>query len=610
LSGTGEVQISSAWRQEGVGEMACRSTDFSPVTCLTEEIDWDLSTDLVVAGSGVAGLVTAVHAADLGLAVVVLEKARQCGGTSAKAAAGMMVPRNRYMRELGQEDPREDFVRFLARVGRPQLYDPAHPRLGLPQWEYDLIQVYWEYSAVSVERLEELGALKTLHAADWSSYNEVPEDKARFGRVLFTLTPEGEFGSGVDCIARLRESAESLGVQVLTSHRVEGVFTNADGAVLGVRARSEAGPLAIRASKAVVFATGGFAHNDELRREYLGGLYTTGCSAVTGEGDLIPIAKTLGAPLLNMHAAWGSPVVFEQALDKDPGLISNFAIPGDAIIQVNKYGVRVGNEKATYNDRTQSHFIWDAARAEHCNWLQFAIWDQRNADRFPAQAGLETGNFIPPPEGTTVLSPQRLHGAALATQTREDAPDPWKYVLRGETLDELAAKLDERLESLTAQSAGVRLSEGFVDQLRKTIARFNEFARAGKDEDFHRGESAIELLMHGAVAEDNTLPNPTMFPLSDSGFYYATILSPGAIDTKGGPQVNARLQMLDGTGRPIPGLYGVGNCVASASGQAYWSGGGTFGPYMAFGYVASRSIAEEPTKELSSSVALSGSSPT
>jgi 3-oxosteroid 1-dehydrogenase len=74
--------------------------------------------------------------------------------------------------------------------------------------------------------------------------------------------------------------------------------------------------------------------------------------------------------------------------------------------------------------------------------------------------------------------------------------------------------------------------------------------------------------------------------------------------------VNARLQMLDGTGRPIPGLYGVGNCVASASGQAYWSGGGTFGPYMAFGYVASRSIAEEPTKELSSSVALSGSSPT
>ncbi len=580
----------------------------APVTCLAEEIDWDLSTDLVVAGSGVAGLVTAVHAADLGLAVVVLEKGSHCGGTSAKAAAGMMVPRNRYMRERGQDDPKEDFARFLARVGRPQLYDPTHPSFGLAQWEYDLIETYWEYSAVSVERLEELDALRTVHTPDWPSYNEVPEDKARYGRVVFTLTPDGEIGSGVDCIARLRESAERLGAQVLTKHRVEGLFTNGDGAVVGIRARSDAGTVTIRAAKAVVFATGGFAHNEELRREYLGGLYTPGCSAITGEGDLIPIAKALGAPLYNMHAAWGSPMVFEQSLDKDPGLIPNFAIPGDGIIQVNKYGVRVGNEKTTYNDRTQSHFIWDPARAEYCNWLQFAIWDQRNADRYPAQAGLETGNFIPPPDGAAVLSPQRLAGAALATQVRDDAPDPWKYVLRGETLEELAARLDERLESLAAQSGGVRLSAGFVDQLRTTIARFNEFARAGKDEDFSRGESGIELLMHGPEAGDNSLPNPTMFPLSSSGPYYATILSPGAIDTKGGPLVNARMQVLDGVGEPIPGLYGIGNCVASASGQAYWSGGGTFGPYMAFGYVASRSIADEPAKEVRPSALAAGSS--
>lgn len=580
-----------------------------PVTCLAEEIDWDLSTDLVVAGSGVSGLVTAVHAADLGLSVVVLEKGNQCGGTSAKAAAGMMVPRNRYMRELGQDDPKEDFARFLARVGRPQLYNPTHPTLGLPQWEYDLIEAYWEFSAVSVERLEELDALRTVHLPDWSSYNEVDEDKARFGRVVFTLTEEGELGSGVDCIARLRKSAERLGAQVLTRHRVDGVFTNADGAVVGVRARSDAGPLTIRTSKAVVFATGGFAHNEELRREYLGGLYTPGCSVVTGEGDLIPIAKALGAPLYNMHAAWGSPMVFEQSLDKDPGLIPNFAIPGDAIIQVNKYGVRVGNEKATYNDRTQSHFIWNPAQAEYANWLQFAIWDQRNGDRFPAQAGLETGNFIPPADGIAVLSPQRLAGAAIATQVRDDAPDPWKYVVRGETLEELAARLDERLQSLSTQSGGVRLSAGFVDRLRESIARFNDFARTGKDEDFHRGESAIELLMHGPAAEDNALPNPTMFPIASSGPYYATILSPGAIDTKGGPLVNARMQMLDGVGQPIPGLYGIGNCVASASGQAYWSGGGTFGPYMAFGYAASRSIAEEPAKEVLSSALVAGSGP-
>jgi hypothetical protein len=354
--------------------------------------------------------------------------------------------------------------------------------------------------------------------------------------------------------------------------------------------------VALGARKAVVFASGGFAHNEALRREYFGGLYTTGCSAVTGEGDLIPIAKALGVPLLNMHAAWGSPVVYEQVLDRDPGLISNFAIPGDSIIQVNRFGVRVGNEKATYNDRTQSHFVWDAAHAEHSNWLQFAIWDQRNADRFAAQPGLETGNFIPP-AGAPLVSAQRLHGAALAGQERSDAPDPWQYILRGDTLEELTAALGERLERLPG-APRVHLATGFEERLRRTIDRFNAFARAGRDEDFGRGETAIELLMHGAVADDNELPNAAMFPLADRGPYYATILAPGIIDTKGGPKVNARLQILDAADEPVPGLYGVGNCVASASGQAYWSGGSTFGPYVAFAYAAARSIVAEPAREL------------
>ena len=146
----------------------------------------------------------------------------------------------------------------------------------------------------------------------------------------------------------------------------------------------------------------------------------------------------------------------------------------------------------------------------------------------------------------------------------------------------------------------MRLSEDFLDNLRTTIERFNEFARAGTDEDFHRGETTIELFMHGERADGNDLPNPTLHPLADSGPYYAAILAPGSIETKGGPKVNARLQMLDGDERPIAGLYGIGNCVASASGQAYWSGGSTWGPYVTFGYVAAQSIAQEPRKQYAS----------
>jgi hypothetical protein len=561
-----------------------------PVTRLEHELDWTYAAEVVVVGGGIAGLATAVHAADLGASVILLEKGVEVGGTSAKAAAGMMIPNNRYLRDLGREDPKDDFIRFLARVGRPLLYDPDQPRCGLPSWEHELIETYWEDAAPSVERLEELDALRTVHAPDWPSYNEVPEDKARFGRVLFTLGDDGDVGTGVDCIARLRRTAEAMGVRVLTGRRVDGVFVNGGNEVVGVRAAD----VTARAGKAVVFATGGFAHNEDYRREYLGGRYTTGCSAITGEGDFIAIARALGAPLHNMDSAWGSPVVYEQVLDGDPGLISNFALPGDSILQVNRYGVRVGNEKATYNDRTQPHFVWEPTRAEYPNWLQFAVWDQRNADLFAASPGLETGNFIPPKDGRPLVSAQRQAGARLVASERADAPDPRKYVVRGETLDELGARLDERLTRLGVAP----LPDAFIERLRSTVERFNSFARGGRDEDFGRGETAIELLMHGPRADDNDLPNPTMFPLAPAGPYYATMLAPGIIDTKGGPKVNARLQVLDGAERPIPGLYGVGNCVASASGQAYWSGGSTFGPYVAFAYAAARSIVAEPVGEI------------
>jgi succinate dehydrogenase/fumarate reductase flavoprotein subunit len=247
--------------------LASSDTVAAPVTRLTESTGWQRTVDVVVVGSGIAGLATAVHAAALGASAIVVEKGERCGGTSAKAAAGMMVPRNRYQRALGQDDPKEDFIRFLARIGRPLLYDPSHPRYGLQPWEYDLIDLYWDNAAASVERLEELGALTTVHAPDWPSYNEVAEDRARFGRVLFTLSADGELGTGVDCVARLVETAQSLGVEVRTGHRVSGVVVDEDGAVLGVSAQTSDGPVALGARKAVVFASGGFAHNQALRRE-------------------------------------------------------------------------------------------------------------------------------------------------------------------------------------------------------------------------------------------------------------------------------------------------------------------------------------------------------
>jgi succinate dehydrogenase/fumarate reductase flavoprotein subunit len=540
-----------------------------PVIRADDATRWDHSADVVVIGTGIAGCSTAVNSVDLGMSVILVEKSEDGGGTSAKAAGGLMIPNNHFLRAQGREDPREDFIRFLARVGRPLLYDPDAELFGLPEWEHRMIEAYYDHAGEALERMAELGAMRLEHQPEWPSYNELPEDACRFGRVVFNVDDDGELAVGRQAIERFLAWLTEHGATLLTGHRVDAVLVDDDGRVVGVRA----GSAQIRAARAVVFATGGFTHGRRWAREYLNGMYVGGCAAHTSEGDIIPIAKALGIPLMHMHSAWGSPVVLEHALADDPSMIANFSLIGDSVFSVNRYGRRACNEKATYNDRTQSHFAWDPARAEYPNFLQFAFLDERTRRRYARgddPMDHQGGNFIPP--------------------LGEESP----YVLRGETLPELVDRLRERLAALAGRAGGVRLAEDFLPALQATVERFNGFARSGVDEDFHRGESAIELFMHGGRADDNPYPNETLYPLADEGPYYATILAPGAIETKGGPKVNPQLQILDGREQPVPGLYGVGNCVASASGQAYWSGGSTWGPYLAFGRLAAQSIARDP----------------
>ena len=118
-------------------------------------------------------------------------------------------------------------------------------------------------------------------------------------------------------------------------------------------------------------------------------------------------------------------------------------------------------------------------------------------------------------------------------------------------------------------------------------------AATGCDEDFGRGETPIQVTW-GAL--DRAAPNPTMHPFRPEGPYHCIILGGGSLDTKGGPRINARAQVLDLAGIPIPGLYGAGNCIASPAGQAYWAAGGTIGPALTFGFVAGRNAAREHEK--------------
>jgi 3-oxosteroid 1-dehydrogenase len=119
--------------------------------------------------------------------------------------------------------------------------------------------------------------------------------------------------------------------------------------------------------------------------------------------------------------------------------------------------------------------------------------------------------------------------------------------------------------------------------LSATVTRFNEYAVKGEDPDFSRGEAAYDK-MYG---DPRIGPNPCLAPIT-KGPFYAFPIHPGDIGTNGGLLTNDKAQVLDTKGKPIAGLYAVGNNAASSMGESYPGAGVTIGPAMTFGYIAAR----------------------
>lgn len=527
----------------------------------------EASADVIVVGAGGGGLPTALFSRWLGDEVILLEKADQVGGTARKAAFWYWIPGNEAMRTAGIDDPREDFLRYVSRLSRPTDYDPQSPTLGLDTWSYQQFEAIYDSASTAAETLREHGALPYRHVAQACDYwAELPENAAPRGRVLIheQASPSMADG-GLRSVESMTRAALADGISLRTGHRVQRLVVDGPR-VAGVEATDHDGrTVRFLARKAVIFATGGFTHDAELRKNYLSLPLYPGCGARTNEGDFVRIAGWAGAQLRNMNYAWMCPISLEGSIAGDPTLTGVFSHGGDSMIMVDAAGRRVVNEKLQYNELAQEFFRWDPVTANYPNRVLISIWDQRAQEH---SASADYGNPIVP------------------------APADCPYVIRADTLAELADRVRERLACYSSHTGGLELSADFRGNLTAAIERFNGFARRGVDDDFARGTTAVQFQFNGAVGP-NPYPNATMHPISAEGPFYAALLTGGTLDTKGGPKATPDGRILDDTDTPIPGLFGVGNCVASASAGSYWAGGATLGPIIALAHRAARAAHQE-----------------
>ena len=295
----------------------------------------------------------------------------------------------------------------------------------------------------------------------------------------------------------------------------------------------------VRARHGVVLGSGGFERDAELREKYLpqptSPDWTTGSQHNTGGG--LTAGITIGADTDLLDDAWWGPTI---PLPSGPWFcLAERNLPGSII--VNQAGHRYMNEALPYVEAVHEIYRGEETGVGHVpSWM---VIDQRYRNRY-IFAGL--------------MPRQPFPGRWYKHGTLKQAP----------TLAKLAAEIEVPPEVLES-----------------TVERFNGFARAGVDEDFHRGESAYDQY----YADPRVRPNSSLHPI-DQGPFYAVKIVPGDLGTKGGLVTDERARVLRPDGSVIDGLYASGNVSSAVMGHTYPGPGGTIGPALVFGYLAAEDI--------------------
>ncbi|WP_454738568.1 FAD-dependent oxidoreductase [Cupriavidus necator] len=558
--------------------------------------------DVLIIGSGVAGMAAAITAASRGLKVIVAEKASYYGGTTARSGGWLWIPNTHLARAYGHHelpDQALTYIRNQAGAG----FDEARVRAFLANGP-KAIEFFMSKTAVQFDMpltFPDYHAEAPGAAQGGRSMVTRPYDARELGPLLKTLGPVlpeltvfgVTIGSGKEIVhfmrvtrslesawyvtkrlakhflevrkygrgmtltngnalaARLAKSAADLSIPVWLSSPAVQLLHDGDR-ITGAVVERDGKKVSVKARHGVVLASGGFPHDLERRKQTYPhvkaghGHYSP--TPQTNVGDGVRMAEAVGGVFdqsLSNAAAW-TPMSLVPRKDGSTGIMPHFidrAKPG--VIAVSLDGRRFANEANSYHDLVQAMIAASKGKSETACWL---IADHAALRRY----GLGFVKPFPMPLGNHLRN---------------------GYLKRGKTIADLARQLG--IDAPT---------------LENTIRQYNETAQYGRDPEFGRGSKAYNRYQGDALHS----PNPCVAPLR-TGPFYALKLVPGDLGSFMGIRTNEHTQVINAQGMPIPGLYAAGNDAASIMGGEYSGAGITLGPGLTFGYVAGNHIADRAT---------------
>ena len=523
-----------------VAKMAAHSPALRPLR--HPQMEWNLSTDVVVIGTGAAGLAAAVAARDHGAAVIVVEENFDIGGHAMLSGGRVHLGGgNALQQKLGIKDsPDQVFADWIGHERRDSRYN-----------DRDLVRTFADECLATFDFLLANGVTfieKPIQAPDASAVPRIFVTHEWHIPSEVMAPKRNRNGSGL--VRRLAESARKKGAQILLKHEMTRIVRADNGSrkVLGIVAHADGKDIAIAAQKGVVIATGGHTGNVNFRRMFdprLTEEYQQAglpYSEQGADGELA--AMDIGASL------WAAANQTSEV--------------GPAITKTRHIGCRWGYLSLYFEPESPIFHLCKATGLTVTDWQELILVDQAGRRFWNELDG--TYDFFAAAMGYKG-DPTKLNGggpiwaifdsAAAARQNWKPKPphvDPDGYFFSADTIWELAGKIKNPYQKQPISGAA----------LQETVNRYNAFVTAGADADFGK---------------------PTPLHKIAKPPFHAAWSTPILHDSLTGLRTDSNAQVVDIRGEVIPGLY----CAGESQGGLAQHG---LGRCLVFGRIAGRHAAQ------------------